>query len=420
MEKTILLGAALWAGMASASLAQEVPSSSVAVYGLADVGFNHVSGLKQGTVTQVASGIMEGSRWGLRGNEELGGGMRTIFTLESRFETDTGQISNTPASGAQVPDRFNTASLMGLAPDAQPAVSLVAAALGSKLGVNNIDKNLFDRQAFMGLVTPYGAITAGRQYTPGHLVAATFDSMHTESGLAMGQLVSVPLSFTIRSSNALQYGAQIGGFTFAAMAALGEAAGSNSANRLLGALAIYKGAGFSVGAGYNTQRNELGEKALTNAILGASARIGPGTLNAVFGTIMDEHPADLSSIAALLVSRGTAASTATAVQNAFIKAVQQDARLVHVGYRVNSGPHTVTVAFNTMNDRTSANADRDSYGTAYTYTLSKRTDLNAVWTHFDNKNASQLTPGGNGFLGGVTGTAGSNATSIALGIRHRF
>lgn len=59
--------------------------------------------------------------------------------------------------------------------------------------------------------------------------------------------------------------------------------------------------------------------------------------------------------------------------------------------------HTVSVAYNNMNDRRPFNADRYSYGAAYTYALSKRTDLNAVITHLKNKNTSQDLLGAAGF-----------------------
>ncbi len=414
-KMTLVSAAALGCLAAATATAQEAPASSVTLYGIADAGINHVTGLKQGSVTQLASGIMEGTRWGLKGNEDLGGGFKAIFTLESRVELDTGSTSNRPASGSQVPDRLNTATLMGLPAAFQPAVTAVAANLGAQLGVNHIDKNLFDRQAYVGLITPVGAITAGRQYTPGYLASATFDSMHAESSLALGQLVSVPVSFTIRSSNALQYGIQTNGITATVMYAMGEVAGNSAANRLLGTMAIYKGAGFSVGGGYNTQKNEVGQKALTNSILGASADIGPGVLSTMYASIKDDNPAGLSGIAGLV---GGAAGVA--VQSAFTKALKQDATLIHIGYRMTMGPNMVTVAYNTMNDKTASNADRDSYGVAYTYALSKRTDLNAVLTRFNNKNSSQLAPGGNGFLGGVTASAGMDSTNVAFGIRHRF
>nr|WP_315205129.1 porin [uncultured Albidiferax sp.] len=415
MKKMTLVSAAALGCLATAAMAQGSTASSVTLYGIADAGINHVTGLKQGSATYLASGIMEGSRWGLKGNEDLGGGYKTIFTLESRVELDTGSTSNRPASGSQVPDRLNTATLMGLPAAFQPAVTAVSGQLGGQLGVNHIERNLFDRQAYVGLITPVGAITAGRQYTPGYLASATFDSMHTESSLALGQLVSVPVSFTIRTSNALQYAIQTNGITATVMYAMGEVAGNSSANRLLGTMVVYKGAGFSVGGGYNTQKNELGQKSLTNGILGASVDVGPGTLSTMFATIKDDHPAGLSGIAGLV---GGAAGVA--VQNAFTTALKQDSTLAHIGYRMTMGANTVTLAYNTMNDKTASNADRDSYGVAYTYALSKRTDLNAVLTRFNNKNSSQLAPGGNGFLGGVTASAGTDSTNVAFGIRHRF
>lgn len=422
MTRMTLVAAAVLGCMATAAMAQETPTSSVTLYGLADVGFNHVSGLKQGSVTQLASGIMEGSRWGLKGSEDLGGGLKAIFTLENRFEIDNGSVSNTPASGTQLPDRASVATQMGLPAQLQPLVTGADAVIGSRIGVNNVDKNLFDRQAYAGLITPVGAITAGRQYTPGYLASASFDSMKTESSLALGQLVSVPASFTIRVSNSLQYAIKTGGLTATAMYALGEVAGNSSAKRLLGAMTTYKGEGFGVGVGYNTQKNELGQKSLTNAILGASADLGPGTLSTMFATIKDDHPADLSTIAAALMASNSAVTLgqATAVQNAFINTFKQHSNLFHIGYRMTMGPHTTTVAYNTMNDKTAANADRSSYGVAYTYALSKRTDLNAVLTRFNNKNTSQIAPGGNGFLGGVTASAGTDSTNVAFGIRHRF
>lgn len=250
-------------------------------------------------VTRLTSGNMEGTRLGFKGNEDLGGGYRAIFTLESRIEADTGGLGSRPISGNRLPDRLSTATSLGLPAALQPAVSAVAAQIGSSVGVN-LNGSFFDRQIFSGLVTPYGAFTLGRQYTPAYQASTYFDVMKTESSLALGQLVAIPASFDIRVSNSLQYGLQLGGLTATAMYAAGEVAGKPSARRLLGAMAIYKGNGYSFGGGANTHNNELGEKSLTTVTVGATVDVGPGTLSGQYATIKDDHPTDLSGISAVL------------------------------------------------------------------------------------------------------------------------
>lgn len=95
--------------------------SSVTLYGLVDTGIR-VDRTNAGTGVSVGGGMGSGSRWGIRGSEDLGGGLSAIFTLEGGYGADTG------ASGQG-----------GL---------------------------LFGRQAFVGLRGSYGTLTFGRQYTP--------------------------------------------------------------------------------------------------------------------------------------------------------------------------------------------------------------------------------------------------------------
>lgn len=392
--------------------------STVTIYGLVDAGVTRVSGLRAGTVTQVASGIMEGSRWGLRGNEDLGGGYRAIFTLENRFEADTGSVTNRPISGTQLPDRLSTVAGLGLNPALPGVGALVtgaANALGGQIGVN-VAGAYFDRQIFLGLITPVGAVLAGRQYTPAFEIQGNYDIMQTQSGLAAGQIVSLPAGVDIRVSNALAYRIQTGGISAAAMVGFGEVAGDSGKSRLVGFNVNYKSDDFSVGLGYNSRNNELGAKSLTTTVLGASAPVGGGTISALLGNIKDENPSGLSTLATQLGG----SATAIAIQNAYINGFKQDGSLAHIGYRYITGPNTISVAYTRYNDKTAANADVASYGVAYTYALSKRTDLNAVLVRYANKNTSQVAPGGNGYLGGVSGRAGQDSTGLAFGIRHRF
>ena len=418
-------------GLLSATAA--VAQSNVTLYGLVDGGYNRVSGLRQGSVNTIASGIMEGSRFGFRGTEDLGGGYKAIFVLENRFEVDTGSMSNRPNSGSQVPDRIATSVLASTATLPLPLINRTAivntvngslADGGFGVNVGPAGNRLFDRQAYTGLITPVGAVTLGRQYTPGYLVSATYDASQTQSSLAAGQVASLPAAFDIRLSNTIQYAIQTSGITAALMYGAGEVAGNSSAGRFLGGMVTYKSPIFGAGIGYNTKKNERGEKSLTNAVAGANVTIGPGTLYGLYATIKDENPSGLATIGASVstaVGGGALGALAgPAFQNAYNVAFRQDARLYHIGYKMTFGAHTIVTAFNRLDDRRAVNADTDSYGATYTYALSKRTDLNAVLTRFNNKGQGQIAPGGNGFLGGVTSAAGVDSSNIALGIRHRF
>ena len=434
---------ALASALCCASLAHAQSGPSVTLYGLADVGITSTSGMKAGTVTQVASGIMEGSRWGLKGSEDLGGGYKAIFTLESRVELDTGANSNRPISGSQLSDRFSSATLLGLPTDAQfraltglPAaafpdgtmqgtVSKVDLALANEFGVNvgASGNRTFDRQAYVGLITPVGAVLAGRMYTPAFETNVAYDIMETQSGLSAGQIVAFPAVLEIRKSNALQYRIVKDGISGAFMYAMGEVAGDVSKGRMLGLNANYKTGPFSVGFGYNQANNELGQKSLTTSVLGASMNFGEDKLTGMAIKITDDNPSGLTAISGLIAPPGSAAPTiafANLIQSRFINAFKQDGTLLHIGYRHVMGPHTMSVAYTTYDDKRPANADVSSYGAAYTYALSKRTDLNAVFVHYDNKNGAQVAPGGNGYIGGVTASAGTDSNGVAFGIRHRF
>jgi len=417
MNKKTIAAAALAAVACAPAGAQEAASrENVQVYGILDIGVSRVTGMSGGARNDVISGIMDGSRIGFKGGEDLGGGYRALFLMESRLELDNGQISNRPPSLNQVPDRLSQATLLGLNPATQPIVNNVAAQVGAQIGVNHINNAFWDRQIYVGLVTPVGAILAGRQYTPAYETSALFDTLGTQSSLAIGQVATFPPAVDIRISNALAYRMQIGPWSGSVMYSPSE--GSTTTGRLWGGNAMYKVPAFSVGLGYNTRENELGQKSLTSFIAGGTLTAGPGTVYLSAGAVKDDHPTGLSPIGTALAAGFGA--TGTAVFNAFTQGLMQDARLYHVGYKMVAGPNTVYVASSLFNDRRSSNADVLSYGFAYTYLISKRTDLNMVVTHFDNKNLAQAAPGQVGFIGGVTSAAGVDSTSMAFGIRHRF
>ena len=125
MKKTLLAAAILttFAGVAQAE-------TSVTLYGVIDtgIGYNKVSGEfpsmdATGTVTKndvsgsrigMINGVQAGSRWGLRGSEDLGDGLRAMFTVESGFDSGDGQ--------SQQSRLFNRQATIGLANDSWGSV----------------------------------------------------------------------------------------------------------------------------------------------------------------------------------------------------------------------------------------------------------------------------------------------------------
>ena len=326
--------AVLLSAASIASLAQ----SKIELYGIVDAGVTRVSGLRGGSVTQLSSGIMDGSRFGLRGSEDLGDGYRTIFTLENRLESDTGSLSNRPPSRGQLPDRATFARylLPGL-PAAQqaalqPLLNQVSANIGTRVGINVLASGaaFFDRQLYVGLVTPVGAVLAGRMYTPAYELAGTFDALYTQSSLASGQIAAVPFAIDIRASNAVAYRVQQGPWMASAMYGFGEQ--SSETGRFRGLIATYKTDDFAIGAAYNTRDNELGQRSLSSLVAGAYVAVGPGRIHATVSAVKDDHPSGVSGIAGP-ITPAVGPALAGLIQRAYTDALKQDAMLYHLGYR---------------------------------------------------------------------------------------
>src|SRR5258708_11459203 len=87
MKKTTiaLLTLPLLAGAAHAQ-------SSVTLYGFVDAGLVYVNNQFGHSNIESITGQTSGSRWGLRGSEDLGGGLKAIFTLENGFDSSNGKL----------------------------------------------------------------------------------------------------------------------------------------------------------------------------------------------------------------------------------------------------------------------------------------------------------------------------------------
>ena len=99
MKKSLIALAVLAAS--GATFAQ----STVTIYGLLDANINSTKdqittngqpngGLNAQSQVRIDSGGLQGSRFGLKGSEDLGGGLKANFKLESGINIDTGRAGS--------------------------------------------------------------------------------------------------------------------------------------------------------------------------------------------------------------------------------------------------------------------------------------------------------------------------------------
>jgi predicted porin len=186
---------------------------------------------------------------------------------------------------------------------------------------------------------------------------------------------------------------------------------------MYGINAGYQSGRFGVGVGYNERKNSLGQKSLNSLAIGGNFNAGFANLFAMGVQIKEPNPSSGPELRAGLVAAGV---PGLLVDTGILPRLQQDVRLYHLGARIGLGAGTLTVGYSKADDRRNTDADVQSYGAAYTYPLSKRTDLNFAVTQLNNEPNAQVLTGGNGFLGGVTAFGGKDATSIQFSVRHRF
>lgn len=72
--------------------------STVTLYGIVDDGLNWTSNSGGHNLYNVSSGVMQASRWGLRGKEDLGGGLAALFVLENGFDLNNGSLAQKTAA----------------------------------------------------------------------------------------------------------------------------------------------------------------------------------------------------------------------------------------------------------------------------------------------------------------------------------
>jgi GBP family porin len=344
-------------GLASLAMPPVFAQSSVALYGITDIGLARVDNISGSGSTQVRSGNLYTSRFGFRGTEDLGGGLKALFNLEGGFNVDTG-TGSTPF--------FNRQSWVGLSSD-----SVGSFTMGRMLPTIN---DLF-----------IGSLHASYFGNP----AAAIDGAATGAGSSAARFNNM-LGGT-RVDNAIKYQSpNFSGFKLNAMTALGEVAGSSSAGRIVSLGGSYTADKFEAGLAYHER--ECVEVGGCPVGRGKDKIVGLG--------------------AAYKLNGARYAALYTRQENA-LNVLGNEADIISLLARVPFGQWVFAAGVQYLNDRTPLNQDVRQINLAANYLLSKRTQIYTLYSNQSVKNG--------GRAGMFATTSSDNKQSqLSLGIAHSF
>ena len=198
------------AGAAAGFLSAPVfAQSQVTVYGTFDAGVRHqdnADGNGNAVTTMDSAGTYNSNRWGFKGSEDLGNGMKANFNLEGGFMSGTG-----------------TGSISG---------------------------GLFGRKQIVGLSGGWGALDLGRNYTTIFYTTAGYDPFHYKyTGI-------IPIAGLdgARRNNTITYTGKVGGATLRANYGFGEQVGDSRLNSNAEVGGSFGTGPFSFGLAYGTDR----------------------------------------------------------------------------------------------------------------------------------------------------------------------
>ncbi|WP_341316499.1 porin [Paraburkholderia sp. IMGN_8] len=381
MKRLLITGAALGCAIAPmAAMAQ----SSVTLYGLIDEGLNYTNNTKGHSAVQMESGFAQGSRWGLKGTEDLGGGTKAVFQLENGFDVNSGALGQ-----------------------------------GSRM---------FGRQAYVGLSSAqFGTLTMGRQYDS----VVDFLAPLTANGNWAGYLMSHPYDNdntdnSFRLNNSVKYTSNTyGGFSFGGLYGFSNQAGGFANNRSYSLGAQYVGGSVSVAAAYmqinNPGGNAGGSLAAddTDFFAGRQQVWGAGINYTIGSTVLGfvySHTTLNNATGSVYV--GNFANTASSLKfdNFELNAKYQFAKNAYVGAMYNY----------TLGHFNSAAGDSKpkwhQVGLMADYNLSLRTDVyvQGMYQHLAGGTAS-AAPLNTAFITGADAPSSTANQVIArVGIRHQF
>ncbi|WP_229262490.1 porin [Duganella radicis] len=344
--------------VASSAAAQAQNTSNVTVYGIVDTNLQFANGGgKIGNQNSLQSGSLSQSRLGFMGNEDLGGGLKAVFSIENGFNVDSG----------------------------------VAAQGGL----------LFGRHAYVGLASDaVGTLTLGRQYMPLHLLHVKFTTHQV--GFADATASFIPQIDDVRFDNSIRYvSPSYNGVTANVFYALGENVTVPSA------AAPDKRYGDVFNVQLNLERGQLlaalsyADKKKAPSIPGNHTKYAAGSVAYDFGAV--------KPYAIYETVRNDTATAAT-----------PDFNFWSLELEVPFGQGKWKASYGNLKNRTVANADAKSYGLLYEYLFSKRSSVYGGYSRVSNEGAAAYGVGSANGVAVVADGVGASPHAVAIGVRTKF
>ncbi|MFM0223103.1 porin [Paraburkholderia dipogonis] len=350
--------------------------SSVTLYGAIDTGLRYTTNAatsKNATTWGLGSGALMGSRFGLKGSEDIGNGTAVRFVLEDGFIPTTGAFDQ--------------------------------------------QGQLFGRQAWVGIDNPtYGMLQAGRIYSIPFWQLSNYDAFNFPNYL---QEAWETRFFGVRLDNSAKYSFSRAGFGLQLQHSFGGQAGDFQAGSTDAIALTYNGSGLAVGA--VAQRSSDAADRHANVFGGgANYSLGPVTLYGLY--IYSKRDAGFT----VGTASGSALANTSILSNANTAAgVNKQTASRRDSYAEIGANYRVTPALSVgaslMLDNVAGVAG-DAGGKIKTlvalidYRLSKRTDIYAELDRNVLNGASVTDP--NNPVGSFGGRA--SQTGATLGLRTLF
>lgn len=351
--------------------------SSVTLYGIADAALT----IGKGSVadkTQLNNSGLASSRFGVRGREDLGGGLFAAFTLEMGINNDDGQGQSTSTN--------NQAS-------GTPAA---AAALGQQ-GLT------FNRRSIVSVGGGFGEVTLGRDYTPHFWNHTVYDAFGT-NGVGTSQVLVSRLGgpTSVRASNSIGYATpNLSGFSGQVQYYMGE----NASNSLNAPVA-------PAGPAVNNKKDGSG------ASLRAVYANGPISAAIAFGKT--NYAAVAPSTAGNIATTNVGASYDFGV--AKLSGLYDQDKVTggltgkgfNIGVNAPIGAGEIRAAVSSYKTNAVGTPKSSKFALGYVYNMSKRTALYGTAARVSNKGGASAA------LGGSTTAVNGSSTGLDLGVRHSF